>query len=73
MGGLVQTFHRRTVGPLVGKGTYEGHIEAAKDLKAGLNNDIQDFDTSGCGSHFKIPQRVRSVADMAIPTKPTLR
>ncbi|QDQ27031.1 hypothetical protein FNU76_12035 [Chitinimonas arctica] len=64
---------KRTVGPLAGMGTYQGHIEQATQLQKGLRDDIQLFETSGCNKHYKIPLSVRRVADMAIPQKPAGR
>ena len=65
--------HRRAGGPLAGKGTYEGHIQAARDIKKGLNDDINSYDSSECRNHGRIPKQIREIAAMKVPTRPTGR
>uniref|UniRef100_UPI0030D92CD2 RHS repeat-associated core domain-containing protein n=1 Tax=Pseudomonas sp. RL_105y_Pfl2_101 TaxID=3088708 RepID=UPI0030D92CD2 len=61
----------RSYGALAGKGSWEGHVKAANDLKAGLNNDIRNFNEGGCNKHYKIPSSASRAASLAIPTRPT--
>jgi RHS repeat-associated protein len=63
----------RNFGPLAGKGSWEGHVNAAKGLQVGLNNDLKTFDKDRCDKHYTIPNSVSQVAAMAIPTKPAGR
>lgn len=60
----------RNYGNLKGKGSYEGHIRAAKQLRDGLQSDIRDFDEGGCNQHYTIPNSIRTIAKSDIPTKP---
>jgi RHS repeat-associated protein len=66
-------------GRLYGKGTYQGHIDAARDLQVGrtgdggIRGDVAKYDQSGCSNHSKLPASARSAAYMPIPTKPAGR
>jgi RHS repeat-associated protein len=60
-------------GALAGKGSWDGHVKAANDLKVGLNKDLKNFDKDRCDKHYSIPNSVSQVAAMAIPTKPAGR
>ncbi|MCD4487295.1 RHS domain-containing protein, partial [Chromobacterium vaccinii] len=63
----------RNYGSLKGKGSYEGHIIAARQLRSGLQADIRAFDEGGCNQHYSIPNNIRTIAKSDIPTKPASR
>ncbi len=56
-----------------GKGTYYGHIQAAEDLKGGLNKDIGKFHSGGCRGHASISSEAMAVASTPVPEKPDRR
>jgi hypothetical protein len=64
------TAQARQHGQLAGKGSWERHQIAANNLKAGLQNDIREFDERECNKYYRIPYAVRSTAIISIPSKP---
>lgn len=57
-------------GPAMGKGTYKGHIDAASDLKRGLNRDIDAYHRANCKGYAKIPINALKASSTLIPQKP---
>jgi RHS repeat-associated protein len=65
--------NKMAVGPLRGKGSYDGHVQAAKDLQMSLQGDINKFDSDGCDKYYRVPTRIREMAHAKIPTAPAGR
>lgn len=61
---------KRTVGPLAGKGTYEGHIEQATNLQNTIRENIIDYEIGGCNRFKKIPGSVKIIVNTPIPQAP---
>ncbi len=58
-------------GSLDGMGSFEGHQMAAQTTLDSLKSEILAYDTKGCGASYKkIPQKVRDIARMSVPSKP---
>ncbi|WP_225975920.1 DUF6531 domain-containing protein [Paracidovorax avenae] len=61
---------KRTVGPLAGKGSYEGHIEQATNLQNTIRENIIDYEIGGCNRFKKIPGSVKIIVNTPIPQAP---
>jgi len=59
-----------TSGSAMGKGTYKGHIDAANDLKRGLNRDIDAYHRANCKGFAKLPMSALKASTTLIPHKP---
>ncbi len=61
---------KRTVGPLAGKGSYEGHVEQAMGLQRSIKKDIIQYETGGCNRFKKIPGAVKIIVNSPVPQAP---
>ncbi|MNH33152.1 hypothetical protein D3C79_936440 [compost metagenome] len=49
---------------------YKGHIDAATDLKRGLNRDIDSYHRGKCKGYAKISMTVLQASSAPIPQRP---